>query len=155
VTHIYDFSNKDGALGFKAALAAAERTQLEAAVFNKRYNDFCDTWCDESGDNTKLIPYMGWFWRSCDFFNGRVCIGKGEYGFVAVMENNKWDYAYRYLTPDEVATFMDFLDRAISESSKGGILSEINEKTRIVLRELSAWMQTLGAGMKKPGSEWS
>lgn len=48
----------------------------------------------------KRVPYIGWYWRDIDFENERYYIGDcGE--FIGFMENNKWGYPERMLTPDE------------------------------------------------------
>ena len=90
----------------------------------------------------KRVPYMGWSWRHSDFMNKRISLGKTG-GYVAVMENNKWGYAGRMMSEEECNIFIDFIDRAIVEKGKGGVLSNILDARNAVLLEMRQWLQTL------------
>jgi len=126
---------------FREALKNASREELEKAVFNEEYNSFCGD-CADSKDGGKVIPYMGWFWRSCDFYGKWIPIGT-DGDFVGVMCSNKWDYEERELTPEEYEVFMSHLDNAMQESRKGGDLDEIHSNVKKHLSLLSEWLQTL------------
>lgn len=131
----------------KKAITAMSREELEAEVLNDRYNDFCREYCDDQlqryvkSNREKGIPYLGWFWRSVDFFNLRIPIGKA--GFIGFMENNKWDAPERDLTEDEALTVIGFLDKAMEADDQGGQLSEIYKNVAIHLDELYDYLQTL------------
>lgn len=145
---LYWFAPDKGAVDFRALLAKTDRNDLERMLFNARYNDFCSARCDVDDDkfphveNGKRIPYMGWFWRSVNFYDRRITIGfRG--GYVGFMGNNKWDHDERDLSAPEVDKLMGFLDAAMQESRKGGDLAEIVKNVNGKLDELRAWMQTL------------
>lgn len=131
-------------------LAKSDRKELERMLFNERYNDFCRQYSDCKDDdedkdevlNGKRVPYMGWFWRGVDFFNYLIPIGFHE-GYVAFMENNKWDYHERNMSRDEAKQVMVFLDAAYKANRAGGELSGIIKNTHTELKKLRDWMQTL------------
>lgn len=119
-------------------------------LINMVYNNYVQDWSDsqesDSDDedclNKKRIPYIGWYWRDTDFVNKKISIGNAQ-GYIGVMENNKWGYGERYMTPEEADIFIGFIDKAIGESKKGGIVSEIHESVYEVFKEMRDWMQTL------------
>lgn len=43
-------------------------------------------------DCGKVVPYIGWYWRSVPFAEGKLTLGCIPDGAVGFMENNKWDY---------------------------------------------------------------
>ena len=109
---------------------------LAKLIVNDRLNRFI-------AENDGAIEYQGWYWRPVDFFNPRgVTIARGG-GRVAVCQNNKWDYAERYLTEEEQAEFLRLVWDAWLEDRKGGILSEIREKTRTALGKAGAFIESL------------
>lgn len=113
-----------GAVDF---LAAQEPRSLAVMIVNHVLNGFITSY--DNDNDYRAIPYQGWYWRSVDFFtDGGVTIADGD-GQVAVCENNKWGYPQRGLTEDEQARFLTLVWDAYLESRKGGLLSEIKEKT--------------------------
>ena len=131
----------------RAKLSAMEREYLEATVLDGEYNDFLSHRADypdgerEHGRG-KRLPYIGWFWRHVCFSSGRVSVGDcGQ--FVGFMENNKWDYPERELTPDEFAGLMAIIDAAMRLSEQGGELSRIVKETNDKLGEVWDYMQTI------------
>ena len=123
-------------------LAEYAATDLAKLIVNDQLNDFIANNDDHEGDGP--IAYQGWYWRAVDFFtpNG-ITVAKGA-GRVAVCENNKWGYPERYLTTEEQAEFLRLVWVAYRESCKGGILSEIREKTRAALDLAGAYIENLG-----------
>lgn len=80
----------------------------------------------------KRIPYIGWFWRNTDFVGKRVSIGDCG-SFIGVMENNKWGYAEREMTAEEVDKFIEYIERGFAGQ----------DKAEEVFNELWGWFQTL------------
>ena len=113
-----------------------------ADLANKVYNDWIAEEADEP-DEGKAIPYLGWYWRDTDFARKSIPIGRSERGYIGVMENNKWGYASRYLTPAECDNFIAFIDRARAARDKGGNHADIRAGVDNVLCELREWMQSL------------
>jgi len=146
---IYWFHSGD-AESFRAKLLDTNAQILAALVFNERYNDFCRSWSDakeESKDyddilNGKRIPYMGWFWRSINFWSGEIPLGFNQ-GYVGFMENNKWDHHERLMSPHETKQLMLYLDEAMESSRKGGDLGKIHDEVRDKLKVIRDWMQGL------------
>ncbi len=85
----------------------------------------------------KRIPYIGWFWRNADFENKLVHIGNSGQ-LIGVMENNKWDYARRVMTEEEVDVFVDYLDKAFTLIDRGDA-----PQAEAVFLELWDWFQGL------------
>jgi hypothetical protein len=112
------------------------KEELINILYNTRIASIADFSPDENKELDKhgygkRIPYIGWFWRSADFINKRISIGDcGDY--VGVMENNKWGYAEREMTEDEVDKFIDYLERAL-----------LHTKSEAIFNELWDWFQTL------------
>lgn len=110
-------------------------------LVNDLYNAQVDVWSDASSDDPddpdhgKRIPYIGWWWRYTDFVNKRVPIGRSDTGYIGVMENNKWYYPERLMSPEEVDAFISYLDRAFSETDP--------QETYHIFAELREWMQSL------------
>jgi len=84
----------------------------------------------------KRIPYIGWFWRNTDFVDKDITIGYCG-NFVGIMENNKWGYAERRMTIEEVDKFIEYLEKGFSERGKDKAAAEV------VYNELWDWFQTL------------
>lgn len=130
-------------------LAKQSHEELEKTVLNAHYNDFCSSYADGDGikeylepSRDKAIPYMGWFWRSVNFFDLQIPIGKtGD--FVGFMENNKWGHAERDLTEDEARHLIELLDKAISASRQGGQLSETYKKTAKQIDQIKNYLDSL------------
>lgn len=120
-----------------AELHEMTKDELVNHVYNLQVASMCNG--DEDGGG---VPYMGWFWRETEFARKEVQIGKSG-GSVRVMENNKWGYPERAMTADEVDKFIEFIDRAIVEDQKGGLLSDIEKSRNAVLSELRDWMNSL------------
>jgi hypothetical protein len=149
----------------KENLFHVERDRLIALIINNRYNDFIRERADYDKDEGpqesdqengvdqnaiavlagvqggKRVPYVGWFWRSTNFYDRRIPIGNcGE--FVGVMENNKWDYPERYLAEEECDQVIAILDAAMQASSAGGELGQIRRTTMRELERLWPLFQT-------------
>jgi len=140
VTELYALTRNTNADELREKLKTAPREDIEAALFNERYNKFCYEWADKEME--KRIPYMGWFWRRCNFYEGRIPVSTDGI-FVGVTQSNKWGYPQRLLQPHEVKIFMGYLDAAIRESDKGGDMDVINSNVEAELTALREWMQTL------------
>ena len=92
-------------------------------------------------DREDSIPYMGWFWRECDFITKDVTIGMDHDNNVGIMENNKWDYNERRMTEIEVDTFMNLIDRVIAvDYGFSDDIAFYRKKRRLELRK---WVQEL------------
>lgn len=123
-------------VGYLDTLLNKSKDELINDAFNARVAQWVDR------DEEKRIPYIGWFWRYPDFLNKRVCIGDcGK--FIGVMENNKWGYPSRFMTEQEVDTFISYLDLAFTEMDKGGNVSENEARAEKIFKELWIWFQTL------------
>jgi len=114
-----------------------EHSRLVNLVYNQEVCAFEeDEQIKKFFNNDKPIPYLGWFWRSTDFYNKNIPIGFSNLGYVGVMENNKWDYDERNMTYPEANQLIEYLDRAMDANG------EVEEVIKI-LTELNNWMQTL------------
>jgi len=128
------------------ALLEVEHETLVELIINNRYNDFVRERADfrdgetpvTPGDGNiggKRVPYIGWFWRSTNFYRKRIPIGDcGD--FIRVMENNKWDYRERMLTEDECDQVIAVIDAAMTASHQGGELRIIQQNTYRELERL-------------------
>jgi hypothetical protein len=102
----------------------------------------------------KRIPYIGWYWRDTGFVTKQITIARadgGEYDMVGVCESNKWGYPQRWMTEEEVETFIAYLERAMAardpdDLSMAGRIRAENK----VLAEMTDWMQSLVI----PDSPW-
>lgn len=105
-----------------------------------RYADYDD---DESGDHGdgKRVPYIGWYWRNVDFVGGDFHVGHCG-SFIGFMENNKWDYPERRLTPDEAKRVTAIVCEAMHLNNAGGNLAEIIANTKAKLGELWDLLQS-------------
>lgn len=132
----------------RAELAKKEKSALIDELINRDLNGLVSRYADaDDGEDSeglyggKRVPYIGWFWRNVDFANGTFYIGDcGE--FVGFMENNKWDYPERPLTPDEAAQVTAIICEAFRLSNEGGQLSQIIANTKEKLAELGPLLQT-------------
>ena len=115
-------------------------SRTKESLANEIYNDMISE--RVLGDNREeSIPYMGWFWRNCDFIMKDVTIGLDHEHNVGIMENNKWDYQERGMTEAEVNRFMELIDRVIAVDY--GFRDDIvfhRKKRRLELRK---WVQKL------------
>lgn len=124
-----------------------KKEELVATIVNDRLNDFMGNHADYRESDTdprghgKRVPYIGWFWRSTDFYNKRIAIGDCG-GFIGVMENNKWDYPERDLTEDEADKVIALVWAAKQAAEAGGLGSEIIANTNAKLDELWDLFQT-------------
>lgn len=133
----------------KAALATADRADLERVLLNEKYNryirDFadCETGEVDPSGHGKRVPYVGWFWRFVDFSRlDRIPIG--DCGpFIGFMENNKWGYPERNMTPAEAKHVVNLLDESMAAGRRGGNLAEIRASQYKPLGELWDYLQTL------------
>lgn len=140
-----DFEN---ATDFKKNLKKLKKDDLMAIIFNSTYNEFIREWALEDAGltwNGKLVPYMGWHWRDCDFYHNSwngVSFGfDGKY--VGVMQSNEWDYHERKATDEELKRMLGYIDAAMEAANKWGDLNERHDECRMVLLEMNAWIQTL------------
>ena len=110
-------------------------------LINEIYNEYISSRADdEKRSHGKAIPYIGWFWRSCDFVGKDISIGDcGD--FIGIMENNKWGYPKRYMTDDEVDKFTELIDRILAVSHGFGTDIKFYRNKRC--DDLWEWMQTL------------
>lgn len=133
---------------YKKQLARTPPEELMREVLNDRYNDFCSRYADDDlreythDHRDKTIPYMGWYWRSVDFFNLDIPIGRSG-TFVGFMENNKWDHPERRLTEEEARIVIATIDKAIAAEGKGGQLSQTRRNIAKHLDELCRYLQGL------------
>jgi hypothetical protein len=131
----------------KRELAKCSKAALINDIINDDLNRFVGHYAEvPEGDadphgHGKRVPYIGWFWRSVDFANGVYYIGNcGE--FVGFMENNKWGYPERRLTPDEASRVTDIVCEAYRISHAGGNAAEIVRDTKAKLDELWDLLQS-------------
>jgi hypothetical protein len=141
-------------MSYLGDLKQKTKDELVNELYNDRvssladYTDQEETTIDKH-NHGKRIPYIGWFWRATGFVTKDISIGNcGD--FIGVMENNKWGYAERHMTEEEADKFIEYLERAFAERSKGGTVSETDAKSEVVFNELWDWMQTL-----KDTGKWS
>jgi len=132
--------------GYLAHLRTLSKEELINELYNKRVAEWADFDDDDnppdSNHRGKRIPYIGWFWRHADFADRRISIGDTG-GYIGVMENNKWGYRERLMTPEEVDTFTGYLDRAFAENSKSGDKAQLRANAERVFAELRQWFQAL------------
>lgn len=125
-------------------LLDTDKDQLVNDLYNRAVADLADY---ESGETDphghgKRIPYIGWFWRDCDFVHR--CIAIGDSGaFTGVMESNKWGYPERAMTPEEAETFIGYLERAFAARNRGGNVADAHAAAEVIFGELWDWFQTL------------
>lgn len=124
------------------------KKELVDKIINQQYNDFISDCSDYKKDEEdkhgfgKRIPYIGWFWRNTDFANKKISIGDCG-GFIGIMENNKWEYDERYMTDEECDILIGMIDKAMIESNKGGLLTEVIDNTNNELDKIWDYFQTL------------
>lgn len=125
-------------------LQGMDKDALVNALYNVRISEVVDyePFDHDPHGKGKRIPYIGWFWRDIDVVGKRVRIGDAG-GFVGVMENNMWSYPERAMTEAEVDTFVDYLERAFTESRRGGVVADAKAAAERVYGEMWDWFQTL------------
>jgi len=156
---------------YKKVLSDKTKVELEAIILNGNYNRFCSN-IDESyllklikslngkeeSDMGKSIPYLGWFWRTTDFYNKDISIGKagsvdgniwwdGD-GYVGIMENNKWGYSERKMSVEEADTFIAFIDKLMAIENRGGTALEGEKEKQKndftdAVKEMNKWFGSL------------
>lgn len=146
---------EQGKLSLKEIIdKVSRRDDLVHQIVNAKINDFVGALADYDEDEKpqdptiangigsgKRVPYIGWYWRSVDWCSKQVPIGDcGE--FIGFMENNKWDYPERLLTPKEFDEVMKIVIKAIGYGEEGGSVKEIEENKRRELEKLWPLMQT-------------
>jgi len=131
----------------KIELTAKAHEELVDDIINRELNDLVSGYADVKEDEVdefghgKRVPYIGWFWRSVDFANSSYTIGDcGD--FIGFMENNKWGYVERRLTPDEAAKVTKIICKAHDLDHAGGLLSDVVETTQKKLAELWPLLQS-------------
>jgi hypothetical protein len=110
--------------------------RTKESLVNEIYNGIISEELAEDG-----IPYMGWFWRNCDFIKKDVSIGRDHADNVGIMENNKWDYLERRMTEVEVDNFIRLIDRVLAVDH--GFSDDITFYRHKRLKELQEWVQDL------------
>lgn len=131
----------------REALAKRTKQQLIDDAINTTLNDLVGQLANyEEGESDphghgKRVPYVGWYWRSVDFASSDYRIGDCG-SFVGFMENNKWDYPERRMTPDEAAQVTAIVCEAYDINRGGGILSDILANTRAKVDELWPLLQS-------------
>ncbi|MDE1821220.1 MAG: hypothetical protein KGJ23_07705 [Euryarchaeota archaeon] len=143
----------------KKKLAGMPRGQLEASILDGQYNRFLSDLADYRDEDSALreepvdptvangkehgkrLPYIGWYWRHVEFSRGTFPIGDSG-GFIGFMENNKWSYPERMTTPEEFAKVMAIIDEAVAESQKGGLVLDVQTRTRAAIERLWPLLQT-------------
>ena len=124
------------------------KNKTKEDLVNTLYNARIEQWADYRDGQTdphghgKRISYIGWFWRHPDFVNNLVSIGDCG-SFIGVMENNKWGYPERLMTPEEVDAFISHLEAAFAELDKGGDLAKTHKRAEEKFAALWEWFQTL------------
>lgn len=133
----------------KATLLARGAKALAEDIINGKLNrligQYADYGEDEEGrlERDKRVPYIGWYWRSVDFASDEPYIPIGHCGeFIGFMENNKWDYPQRAMTPEEVQQVLVIVCEAYRLNGEGGILADIIQNTKAKLAELWPLLQT-------------
>lgn len=133
----------------KATLLARGAKALAEDIINGKLNrligQYADYGEDEEGrlERDKRVPYIGWYWRSVDFASDEPYIPIGHCGeFIGFMENNKWDYPERKMSPVQVEQVRTIVCDAYDLSREGGILSDIIKNTKDKLAELWPLLQT-------------
>lgn len=131
-------------MGYLNELQERSKDELVNELYNNRVSRWADHDSDEDSDQAgeKRIPYIGWFWRSTDFVNKRITIGKCS-DFIGVMENNKWDYPERLMTEEEATTFIQMLDDAFAVLTSGGFADELQKEAEKKFTAIWDWFQTL------------
>ncbi len=140
-------------------LHTVDKNDLAAIIINERYNNFLARYADynenefpvepnitNGSNHGKRLPYMGWYWRSINFADGKIPIGfdrMNDRDYVGFMANNKWDYHERYLTDDEFTHLMVLIDDAMRINEEGGDINELHRKKMAALETIYPWMQTL------------
>jgi hypothetical protein len=91
---------------------------------------------DESSDQSKPVPYLGWFWRQVDF-DGTPTIGiapdhEAKQTFVGFMENNKWEYMQFSLSRAQATHVRGLLQRVVSapDAARPALLTELRQFLR-------------------------
>src|SRR3990167_5965726 len=88
--------------------------QQESLALNEAIRKICDdkqfsvAGLEMTG---KKIPYQGWYWRAVDFTRSFSLGHNGEW--AGFMENNKWDYTGKRLTPEQCRLVIDALRLAV------------------------------------------
>ncbi len=131
-------------MNYLETLKAKTHNEMVNDLYNARVGNWADYEGDEPGPHGtgKRIPYIGWFWRPTDFVGKKICIGDAG-SMIGVMEANKWGYPARWMTEQEVDTFIEYLERAFTEFDKGGLVSELEASGNKVFIELWDWFQSL------------
>mgnify|MGYP006353365305 CR=1 FL=1 len=120
------------------------KQELVKNAINGEVNSFLSHICDNEDHAItwgKAIPYIGWFWRDCDFYNKTINIGNCWY-FIGIMENNKRDYPERELTEKEFDQVMKLIREAKRYNELGGDVTENDKKKRETIEKLRHLIQT-------------
>lgn len=132
---------------FSQEYNSKEKDELIWIIVNREINSFISNYSDYKKDEEdihwhwKRVPYIGWFWRSTDFYNKRISIWDC-WDFIWIMENNKWDYSERNLSEEEADKVIKIVLEAKELSEKWWCLSDILKNTHNKLDELWDLFQT-------------
>lgn len=88
-------------------------SELANYMYNRQVEELADK---DNAHYGKRIPYLGWFWRDCDFINDNITIGKCP-EFTGIMQVNKWGYPQRSITDEELRMLIHLLDTAMLSES--------------------------------------
>ena len=120
--------------------------RLASMIINDQLNDLVAKYADYDDDESgnawgKRVPYVGWFWRYVNFVDADFVIGDCV-DFVGFMENNKWGYRQRRLTPEEASLVVGIVCEAYRLNHQGGNMAEIIGATKAKLEELWPLLQS-------------
>jgi hypothetical protein len=140
------FTTGEQSMTYINILQQRTKDQLVNDLYNISIGDIASYNSDEKTIDShgygKRIPYIGEFWRNPDFVGKDITIGDcGD--FIGVMENNKWGYAQRRMTSEEVDAFIEYLEKAFVVRGKGGSVAESKAAAEEVYNDLWSWFQTL------------
>jgi hypothetical protein len=90
----------------------------------------------------KRVPYIGWYWRECNFAAGDVSIGDCV-SFTGFMQNNKWGHPERRMTRFECDMVQEFVREAKALNNGNDDMHRLTPAAEAKMREFWAWMQTL------------
>lgn len=98
---------------------------MDSKILNERIRAVCDEGeqykVPALATTGKVIPYIGWFWRTVDFDGRPITLGwcstSKSMEYVGFMENNKWDYAQWQVSGEARDRLKQLLEEAVTEPS--------------------------------------
>ena len=129
----------------KKVIKELSHDELVWLIINESLNDFISNCCDDEEHAVawwKAIPYIWWYWRPVDFYNGQARIWDC-WDFIGFMQNNKRDYPERELRSEEINHII-WLIRDAKLAKEGGLsIWESHQLKRKHLSKIWEYMQTL------------